>query len=144
MKKLKFLSICFALSFLFSGNAFAVDDCNTNVSDTHGPSGSAYEEGDLIEYTYKFDIAESDGCPITDIVVTFFPPEIIPDDPDPCDATNGIIIFNGGSQILTYADPAVEIDSSDPGAGSMAGSHYQDRDSRAKRRCHFFSLWYGI
>jgi hypothetical protein len=111
MKKLKCLTICIALLFLFTGNVFAQVACNADLLDMFSPNGGEYMEGETIQYNFTVSAPE-EGCDITNVKVRFFPPNdppIKPNSPCDIDSVNGVLI-NLGS--LANGDPDLFIDSS--------------------------------
>ena len=115
MKISKSLTICFVVWCLFIGNAFSVE-CSVALNDSLGPSGNTYQDGDTVEYVVSLSIANLGNCDITNIEVYFFDPNNPPDGGDECDATNGVLVFDGGSLELAYGEPAIVITSSEAAA----------------------------
>ena len=118
MKTIKLFAILEACSLL-AGNLSA-QTCNTNLGDTLGPSGGIYEEDDTIEYVITLKLTDPTDCPVKNIKVYFFPPNITPDNVVLCNSTNGILIYDGGPSLLNFGDPDIVLDSSVSGAESLA------------------------
>jgi len=114
----KLLTICFVVCSLFTVNLFAA--CNTSLDDSLGPSGNIYLPGDTIEYSVSLGLTSATDCNVTQIHVYFWPPNITPNNAVLCNASNGILIYDGGATILKYGDPTIVITSASPGAGSLA------------------------
>jgi hypothetical protein len=97
MKKLKILAICFVLSLLFSGNAFS--QCEGISKTTVGnPSGIQYIDGDNIPYVFDFFVVPGNTCPLSNITVSWWNPDVTPvDDNNLCgDTTDSTVVYNGG------------------------------------------------
>ena len=118
MKTLKYLTICFVVCSMFAGSAFA---CTTALNDSLAPSGSPYAVGATINYAASLELTGVDDCPITNIVVKFYPPNVadLVDSGAICDSDGGIVVFEGDALELAYGDPAIVIDSSSGGNAAV-------------------------
>ena len=113
MKTIKFLTICFVVCCMFTGNLLAqVAPCSSALDDSLGQSGNIYFDGETIEYTASLEIANPGDCTVKNIQVYFFAPDNVPNNADVCAATNGVLVYESlPGETLGYGDPPIVLTS---------------------------------